>query len=181
MIPKRIREGLDLHPGQKVQAIQYGDRVELVPVKSARQMRGFLRDITTTCHARPTVCEPGQAPAGWLEYFAAEYNAISHAGIEAPTELVVPTISVYEVLKPVVQQRGESDALQAVALMQQGSVVDLTAPIALEAARTSAALGLPMADSVMLATARSFEATLWTQDSDFEGVEGVRYVAAQMG
>ena len=47
VIPKRIREGLDLHPGQKVQAIQYGDRVELVPVKSARQMRGFLRGIDT--------------------------------------------------------------------------------------------------------------------------------------
>ena len=119
---------------------------------------------------------------GWLEYFAAGPNADFFApALEAPTELVVPTISVYEVFKRVVQQRGESDALQAVALMQQGSVVDLTAPIALEAARTSAALGLPMADSVMLATARSFEATLWTQDSDFEGVEGVRYVAAQSG
>ena len=119
---------------------------------------------------------------GWLEYFAAGPNADFFApALEAPTELVVPTISVYEVFKRVLQQRGESDALQAVALMQQGSVVDLTAPIALEAARTSAALGLPMADSVMLATARSLEATLWTQDSDFEGVEGVRYVAAQSG
>ena len=119
---------------------------------------------------------------GWLEYFAERPNADFFApALEAPTELVVPTISVYEVFKRVAQQRGESDALQAVALMQQGSVVDLTAPIALEAARTSVALGLPMADSVMLATARSFEATLWTQDSDFEGVEGVRFVAAQSG
>jgi toxin FitB len=119
---------------------------------------------------------------GWLEYFAAGPNADFFApALEAPTELVVPTISVYEVFKRVAQQRGESDALQAVALMQQGSVVDLTAPIALEAARMSAALGLPMADSVMLATARSFGAALWTQDSDFEGVEGVRYVAARSG
>lgn len=119
---------------------------------------------------------------GWLEYFAAGPNADFFApALEAPAELVVPTISVYEVFKRVLQQRGESDALQAVALMQQGSVVDLTAPIALEAARTSTALGLPMADSFMLATARSFEAVLWTQDSDFEGVEGVRYVAAQSG
>ena len=119
---------------------------------------------------------------GWLEYFAAGPNADFFApALEAPTELVVPTISVYEVFKRVAQQRGESDALQAVALMQQGSVVDLTAPIALEAARMSAALGLPMADSVMLATARSFGAALWTQDSDFEGVKGVRYVAARSG
>ena len=119
---------------------------------------------------------------GWLEYFAAGPNADFFApALEAPSDLVVPTISVYEVFTRVAQQRGESDALQAVALMQQGSVVDLTAPIALDAARTSATLRLPMADSVMLATARSFAAALWTQDSDFQGVDGVRYVAAQSG
>ncbi len=117
---------------------------------------------------------------GWLEYFAAGPNADFFApALEAPTDLVVPTISICEVFRRVAQQRGESDALRAVALMQQGSVVDLTAPIALEAARMSAALGLPMADSVMLATARSFGAALWTQDPDFHAVEGVRYVAAQ--
>ena len=120
--------------------------------------------------------------SGWLEYFAAGPNADFFApALEAVDDLVVPTVSIYEVFKRVAQQRGESDALQAVALMQQGTVVDLTAPIALEAARMSAALGLPMADSVMLATARSSRATLWTQDSDFEGVEGVRYGAAQPG
>jgi len=48
VIPKAIRENLDLHPGQKVQALQYGDRVELVPVRSAREMRGFLRGIDTS-------------------------------------------------------------------------------------------------------------------------------------
>ena len=117
---------------------------------------------------------------GWLEYLSEGPNADFFApALEAPAELVVPTISVYEVFKHVVQQRGDSDALQAVALMQQGTVVQLTLPLALEAARTSASMGLPMADSVMLATARSFQATLWTQDADFEGIEGVRYVAAQ--
>ena len=117
---------------------------------------------------------------GWLEYLAEGPNADFFApALEAPAELVVPTISVYEVFKHVVQQRGDSDALQAVALMQQGTVVQLTLPLALEAARTSASMGLPMADSVMLATARSFQATLWTQDAHFEGIEGVRYVAAQ--
>jgi AbrB family looped-hinge helix DNA binding protein len=48
VIPKTIRENLDLHPGQKVQALQYGERVELVPLKSAREMRGFLRGIDTS-------------------------------------------------------------------------------------------------------------------------------------
>lgn len=53
VIPKRIREDLDLHPGQKVQAIQYGDRVELVPVKPIRSMRGFLRGIDTDVPREP--------------------------------------------------------------------------------------------------------------------------------
>ena len=116
--------------------------------------------------------------SGWLEYFAGGPNADFFAGaVEAIDELVVPTVSLYEVFKRVLQQRGESDALQAIALMQQGSVIELTSPIALDAARTSAELGLPMADSIILATARACRATLWTQDSDFEGIEGVRYVA----
>jgi predicted nucleic acid-binding protein len=118
--------------------------------------------------------------SGWLEYFAAGANADFFAdAVEATDELVVPTVSVYEVFKRVAQQRGEGDALQAVALMQQGSVVDLTATIALEAARTSSALGLPMADSIILATARASRATLWTQDSDFASIDGVSYIAKE--
>ena len=116
--------------------------------------------------------------SGWLEYFAAGPNADFFAeAVEATDELIVPTVSLYEVFKRVLQQRGEGDALQAIALMQQGAVIELTSPIALDAARTSAALGLPMADSVILATARAYQATLWTQDSDFARIEGVKYVA----
>ena len=112
--------------------------------------------------------------SGWLEYFAAGPNAGAFAGaVEATGDLVVPTVSVYEVFKRVLQQRGEGDALQAGALMQQGSVGERTMPIALEAARISVALGMPMADSIMLATARAFQATLWTQDSHFAEIEGV--------
>ena len=114
---------------------------------------------------------------GWLEYFADGANADFFAeAIESISELVVPSISVYEVFKRVLQQRDESDALQAVAVMQQGLVVDLYFALALEAAKLSADLGLPMADSVMLATARAHNATLWTQDADFTEVEGVEYV-----
>jgi predicted nucleic acid-binding protein len=117
---------------------------------------------------------------GWLEYLAAGPNAdFFAAALEAIDDLVVPTVSVYEVFKRVLQQRGESEGLQAVALMQQGLVVDLTPPIALEAARTSVSLGLPMADSIMLATARSIPARLLTQDSHFAGIDGVSYVAMQ--
>lgn len=115
--------------------------------------------------------------SGWLEYFAAGPNAdFFSAAVEATDTLVVPTVSIYEVFKRVLQQRSENEALQAVAHMQQGKVVDLNAPIALEAARVSVDLGIPMADSIMLATARLYDATLWTQDADFAAIEGVRYV-----
>ena len=115
--------------------------------------------------------------SGWLEYFADGRNADFFApAIENLSELVVPSISVYEVFKRVLQQRGEGDALEAAAVMQQGILVDLNSAIALLAAKLSVDSGLPMADSVILATARMENATLWTQDADFEGIEGVEYV-----
>jgi predicted nucleic acid-binding protein len=116
--------------------------------------------------------------SGWLEYFGSGKNVGFFArAIEDTSRLIVPTLSLFEVFKRVLQQHGEPSALQAVALMHQGRVVSLDATLALAAARLSAAERLPLADSVMLATARAFRATLWTQDSDFEGREGVRYVS----
>ena len=116
--------------------------------------------------------------SAWLEYFANGPNAAFFAGsIEETESLIVPSLTIYEVFKRVLQQRDEGDALRAVAVMQQGSVVDLDVPLALSAARLSLDSRLPMADSVVLATARLHHATLWTQDADFEGVPGVRYRA----
>lgn len=115
--------------------------------------------------------------SGWLEYFADAPNADFFAAeIENPPELIVPSISIYEVFKRVLGQRGEGPALQAVAVMRQGAVVDLDAALALHAAKISTTLRLPMADSVILATARAHDAVLWTQDSDFQGIESVRYI-----
>jgi predicted nucleic acid-binding protein len=115
--------------------------------------------------------------SGWLEYLADGPNADFFApAIENTPDLVVPSLSLYEVFKRVLQQRGEGDALQAVAVMSQGRVVGLDMDLALSAARVSVEYKLPMADSVMLATAHLYDATLWTQDADFEGVEGVRYI-----
>jgi len=115
--------------------------------------------------------------SGWLEYFADGPNADFFAPvIENLARLVVPSIGIYEVFKRVLQQCGEGDALQAVAIMQQGRVVNLDTTIALSAAKISVDLKLPMADSVMLATARAYNATLWTQDSDFKDIEDVRYI-----
>ncbi len=115
--------------------------------------------------------------SGWLEYFGDGPNADFFAdAIAIMDNLLVPTVSVYEVYKRVLQQRGEDAAQAAVAIMIQGSVVDLDLTIALGAADLSNQLKLAMADSIILATARAHNATLWTQDADFETVPGVKYV-----
>jgi toxin FitB len=114
--------------------------------------------------------------SAWLEYFADGPNAGYFAPpIEAPAGLVVPSVTLLEVFKRLLQQRSESDALQAIAVMQQGQVVDLDAPLALGAAKLGVESKLPLADSIIMATARRFGATLWTQDEDFEGLPGVNY------
>jgi predicted nucleic acid-binding protein len=115
--------------------------------------------------------------SGWLEYFADGTNAGFFAPVVGDlSDLIVPTLSLHEVFKNVLQQRGEGDALQAVAVMMQGAVVDLSAGLALSAARTSVEMNLPVADSIILATALAHGATLWTQDADFEGIAGVKYI-----
>ena len=117
--------------------------------------------------------------SGWLEFFADGPNAAFFApAIQKPTELLVPTVSIYEVFKSILQQKEETEALRAVAAMQQGSVMPLDEALALSAARLSLQTKLPMADSIMLAAARTTGSTLWTQDKDFAGVEGVRYIEA---
>lgn len=119
---------------------------------------------------------------GWLEYFANGANAEFFAQPLADVgELLVPAISIFEVFKRVLSQRNEASALQAAALMQQGRVVPLDEALAMSAAKLSFDLKLPMADSIMLATARHFGAQLWTQDIDFAAIAGVRYVAKHSG
>jgi predicted nucleic acid-binding protein len=114
--------------------------------------------------------------SGWLEYFADGRNAKFFApALEDTENLIVSTINIYEVFKRVLQQRGEDAALQAAALMHQASVVDVSSPVAMDAVRLSAELKLPMADSLILATARMYNAILWTQDADFEGFPDVRF------
>jgi predicted nucleic acid-binding protein len=116
--------------------------------------------------------------SAWLEYFADGPNAGFFApAIEATDELIVPSICLLEVFKRVCRQRGEGPALQAVAVMQQGRVVDLDSALALIAAKIGADTKLALADSVVLATARQTDATLWTQDADFEGLPDVRFRA----
>ena len=114
--------------------------------------------------------------SAWLEYFADGPNAGEFAEAIADTEqLVVPSITLFEVFKRVRVQRDPAAALYAVAQMMRGRVVDLDAELAVAAAALSAETGLAMADGVVLATARDADATLWTQDSGFEGMDGVEF------
>jgi predicted nucleic acid-binding protein len=114
--------------------------------------------------------------SGWLSYFADEPSAKHFQIPLQDTELlVVPSITIYEVSKVVLRESGENEALQAVAAMQKGSIIELTTRLAIAASKISLQHKLPMADSIILATARDCSATIWTQDIDFKDIPGVNY------
>lgn len=114
--------------------------------------------------------------SGWLEYFADTPNAKWYAeAIEQAGSLVVPTVVIYETYKRLRQQRGDIIALDGLVAMREGKVVNLDSTLAVDAAELSAELHLSMADSIVLATARRYDATLWTQDQHFDGLPDVRY------
>ncbi|MBM4324789.1 MAG: type II toxin-antitoxin system VapC family toxin [Deltaproteobacteria bacterium] len=118
--------------------------------------------------------------SGWLEYFGDGSNADFFAvPIEDASNLIVPTLCISEVFKKIFQQRGENNALQAVAMMHQGKIIDLDASIALSAAKLGLDFKLPLADSIILATARANNALIWTQDSDFKDIDGVKYISSK--
>ncbi|MBT9173567.1 MAG: hypothetical protein DDT21_01968 [Syntrophomonadaceae bacterium] len=115
--------------------------------------------------------------SGWLEYFGKGVHGKRFSPvIQESANLVVPTITIYEVFKRILQQRGEDAALSAIGWMAMGRVVALSQELALEAATLSLELGLPMADSIILATAYANQAVLWTQDEHFKGLPGVEYL-----
>jgi predicted nucleic acid-binding protein len=114
--------------------------------------------------------------SGWLAYFADEPNAKHFlTPLNDTASLVVPTVTIYEVFKVVLRESGENEALQAVFAMRKGTVVDLTAGLAIAASKLSLEHNLPMADSIILATAKEINATIWTQDSDFKNMDDVKY------
>lgn len=112
--------------------------------------------------------------SAWLEYFEDGPNAAAFAeAIESPSELAVPTLTLFEVFKRTCQLTDEATALEVIAVMLQGRVVELSATLAIDAARLSLDIGLAMADAIILATTRAEDAVLWTQDSHFEGLDNV--------
>jgi predicted nucleic acid-binding protein len=114
--------------------------------------------------------------SGWLAFFADEPNAKHFLlPLKDTASLVVPAVTIYEVFKVVLRESNENKALQAAVAMQKGKVIDLTAKLAIDASKLSLQHALPMADSIILATAQVFNATIWTQDSDFKNISGVNY------
>ena len=108
----------------------------------------------------------------WLEYFAeTPYAARFDAVIANPQGLIVPVVTIYEVVKKTARERGQELASLALSLMQQGQIVDMDLHLALAAT----AYNLPLADSLIYATAQAHDATLWTQDQHFEGLPNVKY------
>ncbi|HOY68988.1 MAG TPA: type II toxin-antitoxin system VapC family toxin [Candidatus Ozemobacteraceae bacterium] len=113
---------------------------------------------------------------GWLEYFADGPNADFFSVALFKTEqLIVPTICIYEVFKKVLSERDEDAAFQAAAMMRQGQVVELDDVLAISAARISRDLKIPMADSIILATSKRYDALIWTQDEHFKGIPQANY------
>lgn len=114
--------------------------------------------------------------SGWIEYFTGSINAEPFVFvIEDETSLIVPSITLYEVFRKLLVETDEDTALRSVTQMQMGKVVTLDEPLAINAARTGFDLKLPMADSIILATARIYGAVLYTMDEHFRNLPGVRY------
>ena len=108
----------------------------------------------------------------WIEFFADSPRADLFApAIEQVHLLVVPVVTIYEVVKKLVRESGEDVASRALSLMQRGQVVAVDLSVALAASKT----GLPMADSLIYATAQAHGAVLWTQDNHFDGLPGVKF------
>ena len=116
--------------------------------------------------------------SGWIEYLSGGGNAsFFRRPLEGDEPVIVPTLCLFEVYRHMLRHIGREEALEVVAAMRGGFVVELDDRLALEAAELSVATKLALADSIVLATARAYNAELWTQDSDFEGMEGIRYRA----
>ncbi len=114
--------------------------------------------------------------SAWLEYFADTKNSGNFVKpIEDTDWLIVPSIVVFEVYKKILSYAGEENAMIILGALKAGTMVDFDEELAIIAANVQKEYSLPMADSIILATARFFNATLWTQDSDFKGIEGVKY------
>ena len=116
--------------------------------------------------------------SGWIEVFTNGPQAERFLEVlDDEKSLIVPAITVFEVFKWILREHSEAQAIQAIAVMQRGKIVDLDASVAIAAAQLSHALRLPMADSIILTTARQHQARLWSMDADFKGLADVELIS----
>jgi predicted nucleic acid-binding protein len=115
--------------------------------------------------------------SGWLEYLADGPNAdFFKTPIRDETQLIIPTICLYEVFKVTLSRQGKDKAIRVAGNMSFGRIVDLDRETALAAAQLSLQQKLAMADSIILATAQALDAILWTQDEHFKDISGVKFI-----
>ncbi len=116
--------------------------------------------------------------SGWLEFFFdGPLAKVFSAPIEKTSDLVVPIICLYEVFKKINQVADEAKALQIIAQMKQGRIVEINEEISLRAALISLNHKLPMADSIIYATTLCENAVLWTKDEHFKNLPSVKCFA----
>ena len=114
---------------------------------------------------------------GWIEVFINGPQADRFLEVlDDEKSLIVPSITVFEVFKWILREHSEAQAIQAIAVMQRGKIVDLDSSIGIAAAQLSHALRLPMADSIILTTARQHQARLCSMDADFKGLADVELI-----
>jgi toxin FitB len=113
---------------------------------------------------------------GWLAFFSEGKNAaVFGIPIQNVDTLLVPTIIMHEVFKVLLRESGEQNAMIAHAHMQLGKSIDLTPELAIAASRISLEYNLPITDSIVLASAQSLNAVIWTQEEHFKGIRNVKY------
>ena len=118
----------------------------------------------------------------WIEYFNGSPIGERFAGlVEEGEHLLVPSIVLTEVYRHALRHRGADDALMVLGGMVLHHVVDLNPLLAKLAAELGVEHGLPLADSVIYATARAHDATLHTLDAHFTGLAGVELITRDAG
>ena len=116
--------------------------------------------------------------SAWITFFTGARHCKTFAGpISEFGELLVPSITLHEVYRYLQRHLDHAAALNATANMQRGRVVALDGQLAIEAALVAEEHRLPLADSIIYATARRYDAVVWTQDGDFKGLDKVQYFA----
>jgi len=116
---------------------------------------------------------------GWIEYFTDGPLADKFANYvetASPTNTLAPTIVIYEVYKVIKREAGEDKALEAYAQLKNTKIIPLDENLSLSAADISLEFGIPLADSVIYATAKRFGAKIVTSDPHFEGKNGVMFI-----